>query len=215
MVNNISTNELVPTNDRIIRVALRDILEKDLKKYNLENKHPVKIFEEFSVQYGIARIDIAVVNGIIHGYEIKSDKDTLERLPRQMIEYNTVFDKLTLIVGKRYLYNAINILPDWWGIKVAKIDSKNKVVLHNIREAEKNPEQNGISIAKLLWREEALRILEEQNKARGFRSKPRDIIYKRLVSVLDTETLKERVKYALLFSRKNWRSDAQLVSNGD
>jgi len=215
MVNNTFTNETVLTSDSIIRVALRNVLEKDLQKHSLESKQPVKIFEEFGVQHGIARIDIAIINDIIHGYEIKSDKDTLDRLSKQMNEYNAVFDKITLIVGRRYLYSAINMIPDWWGIKVAKIDNKNKVVFYNIREAEKNPEQIGIYIARLLWREEALRILEEKNKAKGFRSKSRDLIYKRLVSILDIETLKEQVKYTLLFSRKNWRSDVQLVPGGD
>ncbi len=215
MKTNISTNKLVLTNDRSIRIALRTILEKGLEKYNLENKPPAKIFEEFSVRHGIARIDIAVINGIIHGYEIKSDRDTLERLSEQMDKYNAVFDKLTLVVGRRHLYNAINIIPDWWGIMIAKIDMNNKVVFYTIREEEDNPEQVGISVARLLWREEALRILEEQNEATGFRSKPRDLIYKRLTSVLDVETLKEQVKYTLLVSRKNWRSDVQLALSGD
>lgn len=215
MEKNISINKLVPTNDRIIRTALRTFLEKSLEKYNLENKHPAKILEEFGVRHGIARIDIAVINGVMHGYEIKSDRDTLERLSEQMNEYNAVFDKLTLVVGRRHLYNAINIIPDWWGITIAKIDSNKKVVFYTIRKADNNLEQVGISVARLLWREEALQILEEQNKAIGFRSKPRDLIYERLASVLDAETLKEQVRYTLLVSRKNWQSDVQLVPSGD
>lgn len=208
-------NKLISTNDRIIRMALRTILEKVLEKYNLENNYPAKIFEEFGIRHGIARIDMAVINGAIHGYEIKSDQDTLERLPEQMNEYNTVFDKLTLVVGRRHLYNAINIIPDWWGVMVAKIGVNKKIIFYTIREADNNPEQLGASLAQLLWREEALKILSEQNKALGFRSKPRDLIYKRLASVLDTETLKKQVKYTLLVSRKNWRSDMQLVPNDD
>ena len=215
MRKGISINKLAPTNDRIIRIALGTVLEKDLEKINLENKHPSKIFEEFGVRHGTARIDIAVINGEMHGYEIKSDRDTLKRLSKQMNEYNAVFDKLTLVVGRRHLYNAINIIPDWWGIMIAKIDTNKKVAFYTIRKADDNPEQVGVSIARLLWRGEALRILEEQNKAIGFRSKPRDLIYKRLANVLDTETLKDQVKYTLLVSRKNWRSDVQLVSSGD
>lgn len=203
MKKKVSINKIVPTNDRIIRTALRTIIEKGVEKYNLENKHPAKIIEEFGIKHGVARIDIAVINGIMHGYEIKSDRDTLERLSEQMNEYNAVFDKLTLVVGRRHLYNAINIIPDWWGIMAAKVDINKKIVFYNIREADNNPEQIGVSIARLLWREEALRILEEQNRAKGVRSKPRDLIYKRLASVLDIETLKDQVKYTLLVSRKN------------
>jgi len=215
MQTNISINKLVPTNDRIIRKALRTVLEKGLEKYNLENKHSAKIFEEFGVRHGIARIDVAVINGVMHGYEIKSDRDTLERLSEQMNEYSAVFDKITLVVGRRHLYNAINIVPDWWGIMVAKIDVNHEIFFQIIREAEDNQNQIGISIARLLWREEALQILEERNKANGVRSKPREFIYGRLADVLDTDTLKEKVKYTLLVSRGDWRSGMPLVLSGD
>ena len=56
---------MISTNDEIIRITLRATLEKDLKKYRLENKYPAEIFEEFGVRHGTARIDIAVINGIL------------------------------------------------------------------------------------------------------------------------------------------------------
>ena len=207
-------HKMFSTNDKIIRVALREILDKDLEEYRAESGHPAEIFEELGVRHGTARIDIAVINGILHGYEIKSDRDTLERLPQQMNEFNDVFDKLTLVVGKRHLYDAINIVPDWWGIIVAKIDANHEIFFQTIREAEDNKDQVGVSIARLLWKEEALQILEEQNKAKGVRSKPREFIYQRLANVLDAETLKEKVRYALLISREDWRSDMPLVLSG-
>ena len=59
-------NNSISTNDIIIRSAL--------KKY-LTNRHAqdekVRIIEELGVQHGTARVDIVVVNGIMHGYEIK------------------------------------------------------------------------------------------------------------------------------------------------
>ena len=117
-----------------------------------------------------------------------------------------VFDKITIIVGRNHLYEAIKIIPDWWGITVAKIDSSNRIVFHTIREAEKNKHQKGISIARLLWREEALSILENRNDAKGIRSKQREIVYDRLAKTLDLDTLKNHVRDALLVSREGWRS---------
>jgi len=206
---------MVYTSDKIIRIALRNNLNKDLIRYRSEGGNPVNIFEEFCVHHGTARIDIAIINGIMHGYEIKSDRDTLHRLPEQINEFNKVFDKLTLVVGKRHLYRAINIIPDWWGITLVKINTSHKIYFQTIREAENNPNQTGISIVRLLWRREALQILEEQNKAKGIRSKPREFIYQRLANVLDVNELKEKVKHALLVSRGDWRSDKLLVLNGD
>ena len=191
-------HKMISTNDIIIRSTLKE----DLKNRHAKDKK-VRIIEELGVRHGVARIDIAVVNGIMHGYEIKSDQDTLQRLPEQMNEFNAVFDKLTLVVGKSHLYEAIHIIPDWWGIMVAKIGTNGQVIFHAIREPENNQEQVRISIARLLWREEALQILEERNKAKGIRSKPREFIYERLANVLDADSLKERVS-TLLVSREDW-----------
>lgn len=204
------------TNDKIIRKVLRIVLEEELKEYKTEKKLPAEIFEEFGVSHGTARIDFAIINGVMHGYEIKSDKDTLDRLPDQMREYNAVFDKMTLVVGKRHLRDALDKVPDWWGIILAKKTPDNQVVFYEIRADGKNPAQDGLSIARLLWRAEALKILEDKKEADDIRSKPREIIYTKLAEVLkdDLDTLKDYVRNALLVSREDWRSVAQPVLNG-
>lgn len=202
------TQKIILTNDLIIRSALKEDLEKQHSK-----DKKLRIIEELGVSHGTARIDIAVVNGIMHGYEIKSDQDTLQRLPEQMNIFNAVFDKVTLVVGKTHLYEAIKIIPDWWGIIVAKADQDGSVILNVIREGEKNSEQDCVSIARLLWREEALKILEEAGEARGFYSKPRNCIYQKLSTVLDQETLGAKVRETIFF-RPEWRLDAPLMTDG-
>lgn len=205
----IKFNNKISTNDITIRSALKKLLTN---RHAQDEK--VRIIEELGVQHGTARVDIAVVNGIMHGYEIKSDQDTLQRLPRQMDVFNSVFDKITLVVGKNHLYRAINIVPEWWGIMVAKSNNNGSVIFNLIRGEEFNKNQDSVSIAKLLWREEALRILEKNKVANGFYSKPRDFIYKKLASVLDQEALSEEVREKL-FLRADWRPDAPLILNGD
>jgi len=204
------------TNDKIIRKVLRLVLEQELNEYKKEKNLPAEIFEEFGVSHGTARIDFAIINGVMHGYEIKSDKDTLDRLPDQMREYNAVFDKMTLVVGKHHLHEALNIIPEWWGIILAKKTSDNQVVFYEIRADGKNPAQDGLSVARLLWRAEALKILEDKNEAADIRSRPREIIYAKLAEVLkdDLDTLKDHVRNVLLVSRGDWRSAAQPVLNG-
>lgn len=201
-------HKLVPTNDLIIRSALMEAL----RKLHAQDKK-LRIIEELGVSHGTARIDIAVVNGIMHGYEIKSDQDTLQRLPEQMNIFNAVFDKVTLVVGKSHLYNAINIIPDWWGIIVAKADPNGSIIFNVIREGENNKEQDSVSVARLLWREEALKILEETGKAQGFYSKPRASIYEKLSTILDQKTLNAKVRETIFF-RSEWRLDSPLVTNG-
>jgi len=203
-----STQKLISTNDLIIRSALKEDLRK---RHAQDNK--LRIIEELGVNHGTARIDIAVVNGIMHGYEIKSDQDTLQRLPEQMNIFNAVFNKVTLVVGKSHLYDAINMVPDWWGIKVAKADINGSVIFNVIRDGEINKKQDSVFVARLLWREEALRILEEAGEATGLYSKPRNCIYEKISTVFDQETIGEKVRETIFF-RPEWRPDAPLVLNG-
>lgn len=38
------------------------------------------VIEELGLCRGQVRVDVSVVNGLLHGYEIKSDRDSLRRL---------------------------------------------------------------------------------------------------------------------------------------
>lgn len=196
------------TNDKAIRAALM---------LRLKNLHAgdskFRIVEELGIEHGTARMDVVVINGVLHGYEIKSDRDTLLRLPDQINFYNGVFDQVTLVVGKSHLCDAINIVPDWWGIMIAKSGAGNSVIFNEIRKARNNLEKSILSVARLLWRSEALEILEEVGEADGFRSKPRGLIYEKLSAIFDQEILEGKVRDALCF-REAWRSDASLAPSG-
>jgi len=202
-----NNSNFIFTNDRLIRTALNENLLRDYPN--------AKIIEELGITHGAARIDIAVISGSIHGFELKSDIDTLDRLPEQIKIYNSVLDKVTLVVGKNHLFKAFNIVPEWWGVTIAKIvHSTESVTFCKIREAEENPQRDYVAVAELLWRKEALNILEKIGQAEGVRSKTRKTIYERLVEVLDGQTLSEIVRTHLC-TRINWRSDLQYMPCGD
>lgn len=164
-----------------------------------------KIIEELGINHGSVRADVAVINGIMDCYEIKSDRDTLQRLPEQIRAYNAVFDKVTLVVGFTHLYEALEMIPDWWGVTIAKMDKRGDITLNGIREASYNTNKDKDLIARLLWREEALCILTERQQDSGVRSKPKAVIYERLTSTLEVEELSSIVRQSLC-SRPMWRS---------
>lgn len=206
----LSNLNCLKTNDSIIRTALMKILSKDH-----EGDSETKIISELGLKHGEARVDIAVVNGVIHGYELKSDLDTLIRLPNQIRIYNSVLDQVTLVVSKDHLHEAVKLIPDWWGIIIAKmIDSNGEIKFCTIREPEDNHFQDSVSIAKLLWREEALSILERVNQAQGVRSKSRQVIYEKLAVTLDQKTLGNEVRKCLR-TRINWRPETQYTLGDD
>ncbi|MDA8118743.1 MAG: sce7726 family protein, partial [Gammaproteobacteria bacterium] len=71
------------------------------------------VLDELGICRGEVRVDVAVVNGEIHGYEIKSDRDSLRRLASQVELYSKVLDQATLVAGERHFDAAAALLPEW------------------------------------------------------------------------------------------------------
>jgi hypothetical protein len=186
-------------NDHQLRRALKSkVLVRHAKDPD------TRILEELGLRHGAARIDVAVVNGIIHGFELKSDKDNLKRLPHQVTIYNSVLDKVTVVVGGRHAREAMELVPDWWGIKVATMGPRGGFEFTDMRRACNNPSVDPLSVSKLLWRNEALTLLEELSEADSVRHRPRALIYAHLAAIADSALIRERVRYQLKF-RTDWR----------
>lgn len=190
---------------------IRTTLKQELFACHSRNAETL-ILDELGLKHGTTRIDVVVVTSILHGFEIKSDRDTLRRLPEQARIYNSVLDRITLVVAYRHAYEAFQLIPNWWGVKLAHM-GPDGVVISEARVPDVNPMLNMLSIAKLLWRDEALAFLEELGAADGVRSKSRDAIYRRIVEITDLGTLRSRVCQQLKH-RTNWRSDSLRVSSG-
>lgn len=190
------------TKDFEIRQALREY--PYIATLKSEDKDTLLV-EEFSLSSCDTRIDLAIFNGSIHGFEIKSDKDTLERLPHQAISYEKVFGYLYIVVGEKYASKVCEMLPDYWGVFIA---NKNKgiVRLERIRKPKKNNNQDPTTMANMLWRKEVLDILEKYNLAKGIRSKPRSVLCEALSRALDLIDLEKEVRFAIK-ARGDWRVD--------
>lgn len=181
---------------------VRQVLREQLQSYFAHDPN-TRIIEELGICQGSVRIDVAVANCALHGYEIKSAADTLQRLPAQADAYSRIFDHMTLVTASCHLDLTLQIIPSWWGI-VRAIDIGASVQLEPLREAEPNPGGDLYSVAQLLWREEALDELERLGYAKGFKSKPREFVWKRLVEVADPGYLREQVRTRLKL-RQGWR----------
>ena len=95
--------------DSDIRPALRRLVQE------LEVDTPeCVVIEELGLNKGAVRVDVAVVNGIMHAYEIKSDADSLRRLTRQAEHYGKCFDRVSLVFGQKHLELARKAVPEWW-----------------------------------------------------------------------------------------------------
>ena len=180
--------------------AVKEIVWRDLTDAYRGDAGTI-ILEELGVLGGEARIDIAVVNGELIGYELKSARDNLRRLPRQIEIYSAIFDRITLVVDERHMKDAFELIPDWWGVK--GIFNKG---LAPVREGNINPSVDAWSLCWLLWRDEALKILERYDLLQSMRSKPKHALFNRLAKALPLPVLKKEVRQALKH-RKGWRED--------
>lgn len=166
-----------------------------------------RIVEEMGIWSGSVRVDIAVINGELQGFELKSERDTLARLENQAELYNQVFDRVTLVTAKRHIDKAASIIPRWWGVACATMQPDGPLTLRTIRRARKNPNVEPIQLARLLWRAEALAILEKRGLSRGFKSRTAEIIAERLIQVLSLAELSTEVR-EMLKSRPGWLGQA-------
>jgi hypothetical protein len=191
--------------------AIRELLIPFALGEHSAAPEPIFHLEEFALQGGVNRADLAVLNGISHGYEIKSDRDTLLRLPKQVEAYNAVFERSTLVVASRHLSAARSILRPWpwWGIVRVECRPLSGIQLERIRQARPNPAPDSEAIASLLWRPEALYLLSSLGLDSGVRSKAMPFLIARLAETLDPERLATYVRQAIR-ARGDWRSAARL-----
>src|SRR4051812_41971247 len=117
-----------------------DVRAAVLRRLNAEHAGDpnTRIVQEMGVWSGSVRIDVAVINGELCGVELKSDRDTLERLPGQAEIYSRVFDRVELVVGTRHAREARAMVPKWWTITLAH-DGVDGVVLTPRRDGCENP----------------------------------------------------------------------------
>ncbi len=187
--------------DKDVRQAVKD---KILKAHI--NDPSTLVIDELGLDHGRNRVDIAVINGELHGYELKSDSDNLLRLPQQSMAYSSIMDKVTLVVGEKHVQEAINIIPDWWGVKIATMNHRGIVNIVTYRRNKKNKDIDPFELSKLIWKEEALALLEIKIKVDWrIRKLTRKDIYKLIVDTFSLNEIRDNTR-AILKSRVNWRS---------
>ncbi|MCZ7665173.1 MAG: sce7726 family protein [Thermoleophilia bacterium] len=197
------TTEVITLRDSEIRSAYH---RKYLRDYHDDPR--VLVVDELGLQHGKCRADIAVMNGRLAAYEIKSDLDSLSRLHSQVHGYNAVFDRITLVVTQRHLQQAATLIPPWWGLVSTARGKRGGIHFTTVRRSQANPEVDSFCVAQLLWREEAREILLglglAERELRGNRAELYDLVVKRLSPQALRHQVREKMK-----SRSNWKGPSQ------
>lgn len=169
------------------------------------------VVDELGLKNGNVRADIAVLNGKMVGYEIKTDKDTLKRLQHQILAYNEVFDEIYIVTGMRYLAKVIQIIPQWWGVFLIETFDGEDFRFKKYRKAKKNKQKVCLGIAQLLWKDELIEILKSNYNFNLKGRMTKQNLYTVLQENSDANKLgKIALKY--LKCREGWRIDRKVLS---
>jgi len=178
----------------LYRTEIRRVLKANPKS---------RVVDELELLRGVVRVDVAVISDLLHGYEIKSGLDNLDRLPHQQEAYGKVFERMTLVAHERHVEAAVKLVPKYWGL-ITVGEREGAPFANEIWSARLNPNLDPLAMAQLLWRDEALELMEYFDLGRGIKSKPRKVLWKVLAANLTPEQLKAFVCFKLR-TRKGWK----------
>lgn len=181
---------------------IRSALRAHLVHVHEDELEPALIVDELAVCLQSVRADIAVVNGWFSGYEIKSGNDTLERLVRQQDGYGKVFDFATVVAAQNHIEASRSLIPEWWGILEAS-QYDGRIALRALREPRQNPTVCPLSLAQLLWRDEAIAVLADFGIVKGLRQTPRRLLWQTIAVTIPLDELRPIVS-SKLKSRQHW-----------
>lgn len=103
----------------LCRVGQRDeyVYRAALTRNVLLGKHSLNtasMLNEFRV--GVCKADLVILNGTATVYEIKSERDSLARLERQVENYRKVFTKVYVIASETHVHGVMGAVPEEVGV---------------------------------------------------------------------------------------------------
>ncbi|MGQ7312020.1 sce7726 family protein [Microbacterium arabinogalactanolyticum] len=120
--------------------------------------HTATVLNE--LRAGNSKADLVVLNGTSTAYEIKSERDSFQRLPSQLADYRSVFASVNVVTSPAQADEALRLAPNDVGVLVLS----SRFRLQVIREAADVPERTrSLAILATLRVDEAMQILRDLN----------------------------------------------------
>ena len=156
---------------------------------------------------------MAVINGCIHGYEIKSAKDTLGRLATQIDIYRYTLQKLTIVAAPKHVAGIMTQAPEWCGVIAVEQGPRGGIGFHMLRNAVANPEIDPVMMAHLLWRDETIDLLTRIGYAPKDLRRPRKQLYEMLCEAMSLREITSSIR-SIMAQRQAWRDRPAHASCG-
>jgi hypothetical protein len=194
-------------------VEIRSALHKMKLRRDHRNSETL-VIDELGLAHGKGRVDIAVLNGWLHGYEIKSSRDTTRRLETQIELYAKCLEKVTVVSAESHIDDVMKMCPEYFGVVEVRKGERGGLNFKIIRKEQLNPDVDPYFVAHLLWKEEALKIASDLNIHKASRRLSRQELYRLLSTALPERELYKRIKSSIM-ARDTWRDPQRLVSYDD
>lgn len=106
---------------------------------------------------GACKADLVILNGTSTVYEIKSERDNLDRLSNQVSTYQKVFAKVNIITADNHVDTIIDMVPEEVGILLLN----DRFQISTLREAkDRSGDIDPVSAFESIHKAEAIQILE-------------------------------------------------------
>ena len=188
------------TTDFDIRLALH---AKRLRR--VKARSDTLVIDELGLAHAKCRVDVAVISGCIHGYEIKSAKDTLDRLNSQIDIYRPTLQKLTIVAAPKHLAGIMTRAPEWCGLITAEQGPRGGITFSTMRNTASNPDVDPVMMAHLLWRDEVIELLRQVGYAPRELRRPRRHLYEMLCEAMTIREITASIR-KFMAQRQTWRS---------
>jgi hypothetical protein len=157
------------------------------------------LLNEMQLKNGHAVVDVAAIDSSLHAYEIKSDLDSLARLPRQAESYKETCDFITLVTTRRTHGRHV---PDDWGVLLASLSELDQSLSFEwVRRPTKNL-LNARSLLHVLRSTELRRILRANGQSRIAALSKENLVD--AVALLLGHDVAREIALNVLRTRKTW-----------
>ncbi len=166
-------------------------------------QRPHVLVPEVEIRWSVpARMDALLVSHRLYGFEIKSDVDSLSRLPRQIEAYGAVVERAVLVVGPRHLEAAAKLIPGWWNIWAARQDG-GVVRIRKVRGGRLNPAISALAVTSFMTRQDLVTALRGRGDCR-LSGLSVDELRQTLASVAGPQQTIKLARNAMM-ARRDWR----------
>ena len=157
-----------------------------------------RFFEEFCFGRKTRADALLVTETEMIGFEFKSDKDNLNRLERQIHDYERYCDRNYLVTGQKFKEKAPEEIPEHWGIYCVYLDEDQTIRLECIRKAQPNNKRMRLhNQLRLLWRSELIPIIRKY-KLGGVTAKNKLELVRTMEHNLTKEVLRSELLESLI-----------------